>query len=257
MNNPVIGFIGVGELALYTIKGVRSGGYTGTINLSPRNREKAEFLETNYDCKTLSDNQTVVDNSDYIILATRPDDCLAALTALNLKENKTLISVVAGVSVAQLKNCINNNIEIVRAMPVSSAEAISSPTLIFPENSFVEQLFNYCGSSCVVTEESIFEQGSVLACVYSWFFALYDELIQATQSDKLPPELAGQLVMGMAKGAAELALQNKNQTPGEIADSIATEGTYSKMGLDLIKERDSFAAWQDACQLLKDKLSAP
>jgi pyrroline-5-carboxylate reductase len=63
--------------------------------------------------------------------------------------------------------------------------------------------------------------------------------------------------MGMAKGAAELALQNKNQTPAEIADSIATEGTYSKMGLDLIKERNSFAGWQDACQLLKDKLSAP
>jgi pyrroline-5-carboxylate reductase len=257
MNNPVIGFIGVGELALYTIKGVRSGGFSGTINLSPRNQEKADFLKNNFDCKVLVDNQAVADSSNYIILATRPDDCLDALTALKLNKNKTLISVVAGISVAQLKNCIVNDIKIVRAMPVSSAEAISSPTLVFPANSFVEQFFNYCGNSCVVSEESIFEQGSVLACVYSWFFALYDELIQATQSDKLPPELAAQLVMGMAKGAAELALQNKDQTPAEIAASIATEGTYSKMGLDLIKQRDGFAAWQDACQLLKGKLSAP
>ena len=33
------GFIGVGELALYTIRGLRRGGYRETILLSPRNRD--------------------------------------------------------------------------------------------------------------------------------------------------------------------------------------------------------------------------
>ena len=42
-----IGFIGVGELALYTIKGLRHGGFDGTILLSPRNREKAAHLQQN------------------------------------------------------------------------------------------------------------------------------------------------------------------------------------------------------------------
>ena len=36
-----IGFIGVGALALYTIRGVRRGGYAGPILLSPRNSENA------------------------------------------------------------------------------------------------------------------------------------------------------------------------------------------------------------------------
>ena len=57
-----IGFIGVGALALYTIKGVRSGGYQGPILLSPRNREKAEHLANNYNCEVQPDNQSVVSN---------------------------------------------------------------------------------------------------------------------------------------------------------------------------------------------------
>jgi pyrroline-5-carboxylate reductase len=43
-----IGFIGVGELALYTIKGARRGGYQGPILLSPRNHGKAEYLATHH-----------------------------------------------------------------------------------------------------------------------------------------------------------------------------------------------------------------
>ena len=39
-----IGFIGVGELALYTIRGVRRGGYHGRVLLSPRYRDKAALL---------------------------------------------------------------------------------------------------------------------------------------------------------------------------------------------------------------------
>ena len=101
----------------------------------------------------------------------------------------------------------------------------------------------------------MFEQGSVLACAYSWFFALYEELIQATKGPLLPPELAAKLVMGMASGAAALALAKSDQSPGEIASSIATEGTFSKMGLDLLEQERAFEPWQEACVLLKRQLA--
>ena len=77
-----IGFIGVGELALYTIKGVRRGGYQGPILLSPRNHEKAEYLAAHHHCEVQQDNQSVVANSDYIVIATRPAHCLETLDSL-------------------------------------------------------------------------------------------------------------------------------------------------------------------------------
>lgn len=251
-----IGFIGVGALADYTIKGVRGGGYQGPILLSPRNREKAAQLAINYHCEVQPDNQSVVSNSDYIVIATRPADCLETLGSLEFNPNQTLISVVAGIEVEQLRSAVPAELEIVRAMPVSSAEVKASPTLIYPGNNFASEFFNYCGTSIVTKNEAYFNQGSVLACVYCWFFSLYQELIQATQGPELPTQLSAQLVMGMAKGAAELALASKETSPAEIASGIATEGTFSKLGLDLLEQQAAFEPWRDACKLLQKQLAA-
>ena len=251
-----IGFIGVGELALYTIKGVRRGGYQGPVLLSPRNREKAKYLVETHNCQLQQDNQSVVANSDHIVIATRPADCLETLASLEFKPNQVLISVVAGIEVAQLRTVLPAQLEIVRAMPVSSAEVGASPTLIYPDNVFVRQFFDYCGNSIVVDNEEYFTQGSVLACVYCWFFSLYEELIQSTQGPALPASLSAELVMGMAKGAAELALANKDISPGDIARGIATEGTFSRLGLDLLEENAAFEPWREACELLQKQLAA-
>ena len=251
-----IGFIGVGELALYTIKGVRRGGYQGPVLLSPRNREKAKYLVETHNCQLQQDNQSVVANSDHIVIATRPADCLETLASLEFKPNQVLISVVAGIEVAQLRTVLPAQLEIVRAMPVSSAEVGASPTLIYPDNVFVRQFFDYCGNSIVVDNEEYFTQGSVLACVYCWFFSLFEELIQSTRGPALPAGISAELVMGMAMGAAELALANKKITPGEIASSIATEGTFSRLGLDLLEENAAFKPWREACELLQQQLAA-
>ena len=251
-----IGFIGVGELALYTIRGIRRGGFNGKIYLGPRNREKVDYLVRHHNCEALPDNQTVASASDYVFIATRPADCLTAIEGIEFSTEQILVSVVAGMEVRRLQDVIGNQTKIVRAMPVSSAEAGESPTLIYPPNPFVEEIFNYCGQSLSVEDEAVYEQGSVLACVYCWFYSLFETLIQSTQGPRLPPELSSKLVMGMAKGAAALALEKSEFTPGQIAEQIATDGTFSKMGLDLLRQEQAFEPWHHACKLLEEKLAA-
>ncbi len=250
----VPGFIGVGELALYTIKGLRRGEFVGPIHLSPRNREKAGLLARSYGCEVLDDNQAVVDYSDHVVIATRPADCLEALAELRFWPGQVLISVVAGVTVGKLREAVSGDVEIVRAMPVSSAEVGSSPTLVYPRHESVCALFDHCGTTIPVDEERYFDQGTVLACVYAWFFALYENLIEATRGPALPSPIAAELVLGMARGAAELALSRPAQTPGEIGAGIATEGTYSRLGLDRLESEHAFDAWRDACELLRERL---
>jgi len=251
-----VGFIGVGELALYTIRGVRRGGYEGSIGLSPRNHDKAALLATQHNCEVQVDNQSVVDNSDCVVIATRPADCLQTLAELEFRPGQLLLSVVAGVEISELRKALPAGLDVVRAMPVSSAEAGASPTLIYPDHEFVRDFFNHCGNTIPVDNEDYFTQGSVLACVYCWFFTLFESLIQATQGPALPAPLSAELVMGMARGAAELALSKAGSSPGEIATSIATDGTYSKLGLDLLQQQSAFEPWQQACELLQQKLAA-
>ena len=249
-----IGFIGVGDLAEYTIAGLRLGGYRGKIHLSPRNRERSQLLARKFESDVHENNQAVVEACDGVIISTRPENYQEALAGLEFKSDQILISVVAGVEIKTLRAVIGPENEIIRAMPVNCAEAGASPTIIYPHSDVVSKLFNYCGQAITVPNESTFAQGSVLACVYTWYFELFEQLIISTAGEKLPRELASELVLGMAKGAASLALQDKSRTPGEMAEFIATEGTYSKLGLDLLKDRDAFKPWQNACQLLINKL---
>lgn len=250
------GFIGVGELALYTIRGVRQGGYREIILLSPRNREKAALLARQYACEVQTDNQALVDNCDCVVIATRPTDCLQTLAELSFKPGQLLISVVAGIDTEQLRAVLPAGLDIARAMPVSSAQVGASPTLVYPDLAPVREFFDYCGKALPVDDERYFTEGSVLACVYSWFFSLFETLIQATEGPHLPGALSAELVLGMARGAAELALSREDMSAGEIASSIATEGTYSRLGLDLLNQQNAFEPWQQACQLLQRQLAS-
>ena len=198
----------------------------------------------------------MVNLSDYVVIATRPADCLDALSELKFRSDQVLVSVVAGIEIEQLRKVVPAEIEIVRAMPVSSAEVGASPTLVYPANEFVSDLFDHCGKAITVDDERYFGQGSILACVYSWYFALFQELIDATQGKDLPRDVAAQLVTGMAQGAAALAQAEINRSsPGEIAEEIATEGTYSRQGLDLLLGEAAFEPWQNACRLLQGQLA--
>ena len=255
MNNPqTIGFIGVGALAEYTIKGIRHGGFAGRILLSPRNREMSEQLAKDYKCEVMTNNQAVADGCQQLILSTRPADCLDALGALRLKSDHLLISVVAGVALAKLREVVGGDIDIVRAMPVNCAPAGASPTLVYPHHAAVNTLFDYCGNSINAEDEAAFDQGSILACVYTWYFELFQQIIEATRGESLSNALATELVLGMAKGAASLALQDKEHSPGEIATAIATEGTFSKLGLDILKDNEAFEPWRLACEALAKRM---
>lgn len=250
-----IGFVGVGELAKYSVTGLRRGGYDGPILLSPRNRRIAAELQRDFACSVQRDNQAVVEHSDCVVIATRPPDCFDALGGLEFRSGQTLISVVAGIQLERLREVVPATVGIVRAMPVSSAEVGASPTLIYPADEFVAQLFDHCGNSIMVDDEAHFDQGTVLACVYSWYFELFQTLIDVTGGEHLPPAASAELVMGMAKGAAELALANRQVEPGAIAAAVATEGTYSRLGLDLLEREGAFEPWRQACELLQAKLT--
>ena len=175
-----IGFIGVGDLAEYTIKGLRLGGFKGRICLSPRNRERSKMLAEILDCEVQSSNQAVVDQCDCLIIATRPAYCLEALAEVKFNPAQIVISVVAGVDIDALRAVIGPENVIVRAMPVNCAEAVASPTIIYPHNTDVAELFDYCGQAITVPDESAFDQGTVLACVYTWYFELFEQLIKCT-----------------------------------------------------------------------------
>lgn len=245
MTSETIGFLGVGHLADYTLRGLRRGGFQGEVLLSPRNSERAETLSRDCGGRILGSNQEVVDGSDLVVLSVRPAAAKEALSQVKLREDQVLISVVAGIPVADLEP-LAEPAPVVRAMPVTAAEAASSPTLITPPHARVEALFAHCGEAIPVAEDREFEAAATNACVYGWYFALFECIRAETEKAGVSPAVARRVVLGMARGAAEVALAKPEETLDGTAQEIATEGSFTRLGLDHLEARQAFDPWREA-----------
>lgn len=246
----IIGVIGVGDLADYTISGVRRGGWRGEIRLSPRNAAMAADLAGRCDCTVMDSNQAAVEGTDWIMLSVRPAQIEEALGSIEIRPEQTLLSCAAGVPLDRLGPLAGQAGRIARAMPVSSARDGLSPTIIFPGDADILDFFRHCGPVFGADTEDEFNAGTTLACVYGWYFALYGRIARKAEAFGLAPEKARAMTLAMAAGAAARAENAEGKSLKLLTDGIASEGTFTKRGLDLFEERDSFAAWEEAMEML-------
>lgn len=258
MNSKVqpstLGIIGVGQLAEFMVRGLRHGGWQGKILLSPRNAEGATALARACQCAVAASNRAAVEQADIVMLAVRPPQVKEALSSIGLRREQTLLSVVAGLPIAQLQAQLAPGQRIVRALPVSSAEFGASPTMMYPADAAVEALFQHTGQSIVLTRESDFEIGTPIGCAYTWFLDLYGTLAESCERAGMGAQQARSLVYGMAEGAARVASHAAERSARAIAAEIASEGSFTLLGLTHLREKGGLSAWQQACELLTQRL---
>lgn len=251
---PTLGVVGVGQLAEFMIRGLRSHGWRGKIFLSPRNAEVATKLARACQCTVGTSNQAAIEQADIVMLAVRPSEVREALSSISLQPRQTLLSVVAGVPIAHLEAQLAAGQHVVRALPVSSAEFGASPTMMYPADAAVESLFEHTGNSIVLTRESDFEIGTPIGCAYTWFLDLYGTLAESCERAGMGAQQARSLVYGMAEGAARVAGQSSERSARAIAAEIASEGSFTLLGLTHLREKGGLSAWPQACELLTQRL---
>lgn len=249
-----LGIIGVGHLAEYTVRGLRRGGWDDPIVLGPRNPERAARLAADCGCIVAPDSVHVVREAEIVMLATRPDAAPGALAGLPLTSGQVLLSVVAGLPLAELARLAPAAGTIVRAMPVTAAEVCASPTVLYPAHPRVEALFGHCGSAVVLGSEAEFGVATALACAYGWFFPLYAVLARGATAAGLAPETARRLTAGMAAGAAAIVLEDVAADPDDIAATIATPGTFTRTGLELLERAGALGEWERALREVAQRL---
>src|SRR6185437_1909461 len=92
---PRLGFVGVGTIAEALITGMCAGGeQRATFLLSPRNTAIANRLAGRYPfVKVAADNQAVVDGSDSVFLAVRPQVAADVLGILKFRREQKIVSL--------------------------------------------------------------------------------------------------------------------------------------------------------------------
>ncbi|WP_329812802.1 pyrroline-5-carboxylate reductase family protein, partial [Streptomyces sp. GSL17-113] len=65
-----------------------------------------------------ADNQEVVDRSELVIVAVRRQDHQEALAGLKVDDDKTVVSLMAGVAIDDLRRTLATGAPLVRAIPL-------------------------------------------------------------------------------------------------------------------------------------------
>lgn len=249
-----IGFLGVGHLASYTIAALRSGGHAGDIVLSPRNAAVAERLSRDHVCEVLSSNQDVVDSAGIVVLSVRPQQLTVLLDGLRFRDDQTVLSAVAATSLDDLRAYSNLPETIVRFMPSSFIEAGDAIFPLFPRNEVLEELLGALGSVVTFETETQFELAMIASCAYAWVYDIADELSDWFASAGWPADMARDMTLRHIRGATTYALANPASSLAEISAGIATEGTFTKLGLEHLRDAGAISAWSEALDLLRSKL---
>lgn len=248
-----LGIIGVGELTEKMVHGLIRSSNISQVYLSPRNHEKALNLSRAYGCKCMLDNQSVIDASDIVLIGVRPNQLTALADEIRIKPAQCLISVVAGVSIKKLQQLFSHEY-CVRAMLSYAAEINKSTVVVYPQNTEVQELLNPLGNLIGLAKESEFELATVSACMNGWFYFLLHDLQTWLVDKGLEVEQARALVLSSLEDCTAYARHHAALPMNDLGRSIATPGTFTAQGLEMLGLHQANAAWGAACEVVLDAL---
>lgn len=241
-----IGVLGVGELTEKVVRGLRRSGYSGSIRLSPRNQKRAQGLSDSYSCEVMPNNQAVIDNSDLLILGVRPDVVAQLAEEVKLAPDQTLVSLVAGMTLASLVQYFPA-VNVVRVMLSYAAEINSTTLVIYPRNEYVQQFLTPLGTPVLLDDESAFELATVAACMNGWFYFWLQDLEQWFVDQGLPEAQARQLLLCNMQDCLASAKHKPDSGLGSMGSAIASPGTFTARGVELLRQQEMSRPWSTAC----------
>ncbi|AHL74373.1 pyrroline-5-carboxylate reductase [Stutzerimonas stutzeri] len=248
-----LGILGVGELTEKVVLGLRRGGYDGNIYLSPRNHERATSLLADSGCHLMESNQAVVDRADCLLLGVRPEAVPVVAREVTLKPGQLLISLAAGVSLDALAEHFPEA-RCIRAMLSYAAQINQSMVVVCPPDAEAERALKSLGNLVVLDQEPAFELATVAACMNGWFYFLLHDLQQWLTEKGLPSDKARDLVLGNLQDCVASARHQPEHALSTLGQNIATPGTFTANGLDVLNHQQASAPWGAACEIVLDAL---
>jgi pyrroline-5-carboxylate reductase len=237
MNNiRRLAFIGGGNMAAALIGGLTKRGLQATrVVVADPSGEQLQRLVRDYGVTAAADNVSAVKGAEVVILAVKPQLMRAVAVGLapQLAETRPLvISVAAGIPHAALARWFGPQIAVIRTMPNRpalngfGATGLFAPAGVGAANRALAEMIMAAVSATVwVEHESQMDTVTALSGSGPAYFFLFMEALEAAAHERgLPKDVAHQLTLETAFGAAQMARQS--------ADSLATlrEQVTSKGG---------------------------
>ncbi|EHL99526.1 pyrroline-5-carboxylate reductase [Lentilactobacillus parafarraginis F0439] len=236
-----IGFIGVGAMAQAIIQGLLRAKFVPAENIlvHSAHKENYENYAAQYGLTAKATNQALAADSDLVVLAVVPavaGDVLGEVRD-QLTTEKTLISIVSGVSLSRLEELTDYNLAILRSLPNINSEFGQGMTAVAANENLTGDkkktalaLFAATGEVSELPEDqfAIFSAISGSAVAYVDFFI--DALSRAGVKYGFSKETATKVAAQTTLGSAQSLLAS-GQTPAELIDKVCSPGGDTIAGI--------------------------
>ena len=244
-----LAILGAGNIGAAIAEGlVQTGNYSAAdITIT---RRRTELLESfrGRGFTVSGNNREAVRGAGMILVAVEPQQIDGVLRdiASELKPGaQTLISVVSGVSIAQIRALVGTQIAVVRAMPNTAIGIRDSMTCIASDASGgavsdARSLFDAVGKTLVIDEEQMIAATALGACGVAFFLRAIRAASQGGIEIGLQTDQALLIAAQTAHGAASLLLSREGHPEREI-DRVTTPRGCTITGLNQM-EHEGFSS---------------
>lgn len=245
-----IAIIGAGNIGTSIARGlVKSQRFQSKqVILTRRHPERlADYRQQGF--RVTADNLSALKQAEMIILAVEPQQTnpvLQEIAPVLDPALHTLMSVVSGLSIRQLKRVLQKDVSIVRVMPNTAISIGESMTCLAAENrnspalKTAQSIFNTIGTTIVIDEEQMSAATSLGACGIAFFLRAIRAASQGGIEIGFHANEALKIAAQTAKGAACL-INAFNNHPEQEIDRVTTPRGCTIAGLNQM-EHDGFSS---------------
>jgi len=247
-----IGMIGAGQMARALAAGMVRGGVVAADNVvasDPVPAALKEFARQIPGVTTVAENAQVATQASVIILAVKPQQMQQALAELrpHITADKLVISVAAGVRLAQLAAGLQPGVRLVRVMPNApclvgaGASAYCLGASAGPADSaLVSQILSSVGIAFELEEKLLDAVTGLSGSGPAFICVVIEALSDGGVRMGLPRAVATALAVQTVRGAAEML--SGGEHPAALKDKVASPGGTTIAGLAALEEHGLRAA---------------
>ena len=231
-----IGFFGAGKMAEGILSAIPD---KQAVIMAEKVPVRAKELVKKYGVTVTDDVKTVAKSANLIFLAVRPQDVatVAAEVKPLLKPTQTLVSIVAGKTLAKIRSAFGAKARLIRVMPNLALRANAGMCAICPgpktpakDVKAVERILGGAGAT-VVLKEKDFDAVTALSGSGPAYFAYMEEaMAEAGVKLGLKPAVARLLAEQTMYGTAKF-LRESGMELRPFIDGVCTKGGTTAAGM--------------------------
>ncbi len=234
----MLGFIGTGAIAEAIVTGLyKCGGYQETVLVSERSHHRSKKLHELFSSvEIVSDNQSIVDRCDDIVVAVLPRQVQAVLSSLQFRESHRIVSLVAGLRLELLSELIKPATQVCRAIPMPPNEDGLGPVPICPPDQNAVALFNRIGTAVGVDNEKQFTALAAGSAMMAVFFELVASLARWLESHDVPANQASLYATNVIYALSSLTTKTDAESLQTMSEQCLTSGGLNEQVLSGCKD---------------------